>query len=271
MLSDTVRKIKELKIQGAENIAIAAIKAMDKARDKNKAMQLLVAARPTEPMLRNSLKYLMDKGDASFLINEINANAEKISKFGASLIRDNSIVYTHCHSGTVVRIIAEAAKSKRIAVHNTETRPKLQGRITAKALSKLGIHVDFYVDSAAFLALENAGIMLIGADAITSTGIINKIGSRLIANAARELHVPVYSAADALKIDFNAMKSGEPIEQRSKSEVWNTNDKNITVHNPAFEEVPYSYISGIITQFGITGFKELYSKAKEAYPFIFKN
>ncbi len=270
MLSDTVRKIKELKIQGAENIAIAAIKAMDEARDKNKAMQLLVAARPTEPMLRNSLKYLLEKGDADLLINEINANAAKISKFGASLIKGNSIVYTHCHSGTVVKIIAEAAKSKKVSVHNTETRPKLQGRITAKALAKLGIHVDFYVDSAAFLALVNADIMLIGADAITSTGIINKIGSKLIANAAKELHVPVYSAADALKIDFNAMKSGEPIEQRSKREVWNTNDRNITVHNPAFEEVPYAYLSGIITQFGITDFKTLYAKAKKEYSFMFK-
>jgi ribose 1,5-bisphosphate isomerase len=88
---------------------------------------------------------------------------KKIASIGARKIKNGMIVYTHCHSSTVTAILKEAkAQGKRFEVHNTETRPKYQGRITAAEIAKAGIPVTHYVDSAAKIALEKADIMMIG-------------------------------------------------------------------------------------------------------------
>jgi translation initiation factor 2B subunit (eIF-2B alpha/beta/delta family) len=58
VVDKTVKEIKELKIQGAENVARAAIVVWSEAKDKKKASEKLSKARQTEPMLRNILKYL---------------------------------------------------------------------------------------------------------------------------------------------------------------------------------------------------------------------
>jgi ribose 1,5-bisphosphate isomerase len=46
---------------------------------------------------------------------------------GAKLIKKNMNIMTHCHSGSVVKILIEAHKQgKKIHVYNTETRPLFQ-------------------------------------------------------------------------------------------------------------------------------------------------
>jgi translation initiation factor 2B subunit (eIF-2B alpha/beta/delta family) len=45
-----------------------------------------------------------------------------------------------------------------------------------------------------------ADIVLLGADALTQRGAVNKVGSRLIALAAREAGVPVYACCDGGKV-----------------------------------------------------------------------
>ncbi|MEM3202219.1 MAG: hypothetical protein QXI95_00565 [Candidatus Micrarchaeaceae archaeon] len=263
-------EIKELRIQGAEEVAKAGIKAWQIAKDKEEITRLLLSARPDEPMLKNSLKYLAKYGDANSLLEEIEKSREKIMHEGSNLIKDGSTIYTHCHSSTVEAIIEQAALSKKINVHATETRPHLQGRITAKGLATHGIPVDFYVDSAALYALQGATMMMIGADVITKASIINKVGSRLIAMASYALHIPVYIAADALKFDPLSLHEKVKIEVRNKNEIWGIKDKNINIHNPVFEEVPARYIKGIITQFGILSPAELYYKLKEYYKWMFE-
>jgi len=261
--------IMKLKVQGAEEVAIAGIKAWQASNDKQKTAQLLLNARPDEAMLKNSLKYLVKYVDTKALLEEISSSKAKIIESGSSLIKDGSIIYTHCHSSTVEAIIEHAALSKKVFVHSTETRPHLQGRITARKLASHGIPVDFYVDSAALYALEGADMMMIGADVITSKSIINKVGSRLIAMAAYDLHVPVYVASNAMKFDPASLHEKEKIEVRSKDEVWKTRNRMINIHNPIFEEVPAKYVKGIVTQFGTLQPSEFYSTLKSKYTWMF--
>lgn len=64
---EIIEKIKALEIQGAENIAVAAVEAfamkLKETQDENelkKSYQELKETRPTEPGLRNALRYCLE-------------------------------------------------------------------------------------------------------------------------------------------------------------------------------------------------------------------
>ncbi len=276
-----VRDIKDLKIQGARNVAKEACRALgevaveSKAKTKdaflgelNKAKEILFSTRPTEPFMRNSLNYLIYniKGDTvadlknnfSFsvmdLLKSIKAAERNTARIGARKIKDDMIIFTHCHSSTVMDILFEAWDSgKRFRVHNTETRPRFQGRKTARELAERGIPVELYVDSAARFALKKADFMLIGADAITTEGIvINKIGSEMFAEVANERSIPVYSCTHSWKFDpLTVFGYEEEIEKRRASEIWENAPKGVKISNYAFEKVSPNTMSGIISELGI--------------------
>ena len=142
------KDIKSIKIQGAENIAKSAFFAY-KLVPKNSSRKILSELRPTEPMLFNVLK-IADKLSYDDLTEKLEENQEKINKAVFKLIKNNSVVFTHCHSSSVIKsLIYSHKKKKKFEVYNTETRPLFQGRKTAKELAKAGIKVTMFVDSAA--------------------------------------------------------------------------------------------------------------------------
>jgi len=191
-------------------------------------------------------------------------------RIGASRIEDGSIVYTHCHSSSVTSIIIEAAKTKRIEVYNTETRPRFQGRITAKELAKKNIPVTHFVDAAAKFALRKADVMLIGADAITPTGVFNKIGSGLFVEVAHKYDVPVYVCTTSWKFDPAAIFGQEEvIEKRPAYEVWENAPRGVKVTNYAFEKINPDFIEAIISELGVLKFDTFIEETKTRYPWLF--
>ncbi|MCC5994177.1 MAG: hypothetical protein LM587_01090 [Candidatus Aenigmarchaeota archaeon] len=271
IVDKTVKEIKELKIQGAENIARAAIVAWSKAKDKKKAFEKLAKARPTEPMLRNALKYLEKFGDAEGLLKKLDEDRKKIEEIGSKKIQDGFIVYTHCHSSTVTSILKRAWKDgKKFEVHVTETRPFFQGRITAKELATEGIPVTIFVDSAARLALKKANIMMIGCDAITAEGIvINKIGSELFAEVANRYDVPVYVATHSLKFDPLTFFGFEvEIEKRATKEVWDRPPRGVKISNYVFEKINPKLITGIISELGVLKPETFIQEVKRVYRWL---
>ncbi len=271
-LHKTVKMIKALRIQGAENVAKAAIAAWSGCADKKKAERALMNARPTEPMLRNSLRYLSRYGNADALMKMIREADAKIAGYGSNLIPNGSTVYTHCHSSTAESIMLLSRKKGRdFTVNLTETRPSFQGRLTALALADHGIEVNMYVDSAALHAIKGADLMLIGADAITAAGsAINKIGSNLFAGIARRFEIPVYVASSVMKFDPETVYGRlERIEARSGAEVWNVHKRNIHIVNKVFEEVEPKNINAFITEFGVIDSGSLMDEIRRHYGWMF--
>ena len=183
-----------------------------------------------------------------------------------------SIVFTHCHSNTVIAIFKEAKKErKNFTVYNTETRPLFQGRLTAKELSREGISVRHFIDSAARLALKEVDLMLIGADAITSEGkVINKIGSEMFAEFAEKFDIPVYSCTDSWKFDPKTVFGyEEEIEKRGAREVWAEAPKGVIVDNCVFEKINPDLITGIISELGVYKPTIFIEEVKRTYPWMF--
>ena len=251
------RDIKEIKIQGARNIAKKALYAYSLIPTKASKKKLL-SLRPTEPMMENVLNKL-NKQSPKQLLKHFDSAQEKINKHALNLIKNNDVIFTHCHSTNVVNALIYAKKKgKKFEVYNTETRPLFQGRKTARELRKAGIKVTMFVDSALGVALskeqgtKKADKVFLGADALLKKGIINKIGSEVICQIANNEKIPVYIIADSWKY----AKSEVPIEQRKLNEVWGKAPKNIKIKNPAFEFVPKKYITKIISELGVQNYND---------------
>lgn len=264
--------IKKVKIQGAENIALASAKSIKQLVRQGetysqllKARKQLLATRPTEPCMQNTLNFIFNDCDKNNFKQVVNNNVDealahfkhakqKIAECGSQKIHNGDTIFTHCHSSTVISIFKKAKQEgKKFKVMCTETRPLYQGRITAKELSKLKIPVTMFVDSAARYALKKADFMIMGADAITSEGkVINKVGSELFAEIAFMLDVSLYVATNSWKFDPKSIFGIEPaIEQRLTKEVWPKKPKNVDISNLAFEKVSPRIVTAIISELGV--------------------
>jgi len=243
-INKIVLGIKQVKIQGARNIAIAALKAYSLLPTKTTKLKL-IKARPTEPMLVNTLSYYEKLGRKKTLQHFSQAQ-DKINSLVLRLIKNNSIIFTHCHSTNLVNALIYAKKKgEKFQVYNTETRPLMQGRRTAKEMQKAGIKVTMFVDSAARQAIKKSNLVFLGADAILPGGIVSKIGSGMFAEIAFDNKIPVYIIADSWKYTKHIK-----LEERNFKEIWRNAPKHIKIKNPAFELVPKKYIKAIVSELG---------------------
>lgn len=263
----TAAQIRELKIQGANAIAKAALRALaadmsaEPGADGARLATELAAARPNEPMLRNLLgTFLREAGGtapaaldtlAESLVAQVEQEDSAIAVAGAGLIRAGMAVFTHCHSSTAVGILLEAhRRGVGFRVFNTETRPRFQGRTTAKELAGAGIEVTHMVDSAAKYALDGADLFLFGADAILPSGyLINKVGTGIFCVVASRYDVPTYCATHTLKVVRDV--ADEAVEERAPEEVWPEAPPGVLVFNPAFDKVHLKYVTAFITERGL--------------------
>ena len=297
-IKETAGKIKRLEIQGATNVAVSAAKALaqdlldaetpdESARALDEGVRKLVAARDTEPMLRNGLKYIQshvprdwtDRDEFREAVERASAEIQgffkesktRIVEIGARRVRDGDTILTHCHSSAVTETLVEAHRQgRRFRVIQTETRPKYQGRITARELVEAGIDTTMIVDSAARHFMKEIDFVVVGGDAITSEGnVINKIGTSQVALAASEARIPFYVVSTLLKFDPVTIGGRyEAIEERDTGEIWDAPPKGLKIRNPAFDVTRRDYIHGVITEEGVISPHSILEAVHRHYPWI---
>jgi ribose 1,5-bisphosphate isomerase len=322
-IQQIIKDIEDLKIQGATAVAEAAfegIKIYLRNYEKEVSREVfimevekmglkLVNARPNEPLAKNGLRYLIKnfkiKHPGLQEIDEMQkAMIEEMKSFerlldgakadivdvGVEEFGELDGVLTHCHSSTVENIIKGVVDSKGnhewFSVVATETRPRYQGRITAKNLSKAGIEVLMIVDNAitSFLAGDwtadevygdwgdwdiPVDAVFIGCDEICTDGdTINKVGSYGLALSAYYTSTPIYVMGTILKLDPSSVYDRPRIEMRSPDEIWEDAPSDVRLINPAFEIIPDQFITGFVTEFGILKPDELEGALSKHYEWI---
>ncbi len=280
--------IRSMKIRGAGKIARAGAEALAKAarayrgndlKDFMKYMDEVAnyvkSARPTAVSLPNAVTYVISrlkkaepssveeakeiviKTAEAFIKYSLNA-VKIIGELGAKRIEYGDAIMTHCHSTAAVSVIITAYKQGKVEkVYVKETRPKLQGLITAKALADAGLEVILIPDSAVRYYMKRVNKVVVGADTVAANGaVVNKIGTSMVALAAKEARVRVYVAAETYK--FSPMTViGElvPIEIRDPTEIvspdWIKKHPKVRIYNPVFDVTPPEYIDAIITERGV--------------------
>ena len=302
-IRDTAEKIRKLEVQGARNVAIAAIKAVEALAEQTKAKsrkqfltelseakKILFASRETEPLMRNAIRYIMSQVEENNekkmkklaelvssasrkFLKDLEDSKERIAEIGARRIRDRSVVFTHCHSSTVTYLLEKARhEGKNFEVICTETRPLSQGKTTAKEMLNLGVKTTMIVDSAARYFMNQANLVIVGSDAITSEGnVINKIGTSMIALAAHEARTPFYVVSELLKFDPATIYGDyEKIEERSPAEIWKDPPRGLIIRNPAFDVTRRDFIHGVICEEGIISSHSTMETVRRRYPWVFE-
>ena len=258
------KDIKEIKIQGARNIAKKALYAYTLIPTMN-SLRKLESLRPTEPMLMNVLHKISKGEKYEDILAHFYVAQKKINEFVYDEIKTGDVVMTICHSTNVVLSLINAWKEgKRFEVFNLETRPLFQGRKTARQLGKAGIPVTTFIDSAMGVAMSreqgtrHVTKVFVGADALLKSGVVNKIGSEVLAQIAKNERIPFFVVADSWKYSPKHIK----LEMRNFHEVWNDMPKgfHIKVNNPAFELIEKKWISGIFTDLGFMRYKTFLRK-----------
>jgi methylthioribose-1-phosphate isomerase len=210
--------------------------------------------------------------EAQRIADEDVATNKRLSEHGAGLIDTGDTILHHCNTGalatvdwgTALGVIRTAhEQGKRIHVLVDETRPRLQGsRLTAWELGQYGIPYEIITDNMAGYFLRSGQVqkVFIGADRIAANGdVANKIGTYMLALAAKDNDVPVYSVAPISSIDFSVADGNQiPIEERDPDEVLGirfhgeqVTPEGAKARNPGFDVTPNQLITAIVTENGI--------------------
>jgi len=280
--------IVNLKVQGATNVALAVLDTLETLINQTPDISVtslqeigkrLAYARPTEPLAQNAIRYIFSNPTDQILpkIQEfrefIKLGKELILKNGKQLILENGTYLTLCHSSTTVALFQKAHESgTQFRLFISETRPRFQGRITAKELLEAGLEdVTMIVDSVAVALLESQeekiDAVFIGADLLSHTGFVNKIGSLSVAAAANRHDIPVYSLSTLLKFDPRPFEP-KMIETRSPDEIWKDAPKNLKFFSPAFDFVPYYQNVHIICEEGVIKGETVKDAVIKHFPFV---
>ncbi len=280
---DVAKAIESMDIRGAGRIARAGVKAIcDVASESTGDLETLLseleaakvrilASRPTAISLWNGVQAAMHGIDGMNSPEDVKAKVmanseafilrsekamETIGRIGAKRIRDGDTVLTHCNSHAALSVIKEAHRQgKKLKVIATESRPWRQGIITVNELTEAGVPVTMIVDSAVRSVMRSVDLVLVGADTITSSGVlINKIGTSQIALIANEARVPFLVCSETYKFSpLSLFGDLVEIEERDRKEIIGDAKvpDSVKVRNPVFDATPPEYIDSIVTDIGM--------------------
>lgn len=177
-------------------------------------------------------------------------SAQQAVAHAADLIGDHQTVLTHSRSSTVLAALRQAhGAGRRIRVIATESRPLMEGRALAAALAGESVIVTLIADAAAGLMMPEVNLVLVGADCVMPDWLVNKIGTRLLALAARAGGVRVVALCDTSK--FIAAMPATPTEHHRRDELWPDAPPQVEIVNRYFEPTPIDDFTGIITEDGL--------------------
>jgi len=227
------------------------------------SIALALAQPRMSPLIRLANEVMKSSHDAAArFVEEAARGAGAAAKHAANLIDEDARVLTHSRSSTVIEAFAQARRAgKSFSIVATESRPMFEGRTLAEALIKQDVPVTVIIDAAAAVAIEEVDLVLVGADAITPVSVINKVGTRMIALAARDKGVRVFSVCDTSK--FICEDCLAPEREHPAAELWPDAPAEVCITNNYFESTPLALFTGIVTEHAILSSNQAAQRADE--------
>ncbi|MDC0216160.1 S-methyl-5-thioribose-1-phosphate isomerase [Candidatus Pelagibacter sp.] len=265
----------------AINLKWAVDRMMSKLSGVNSDKILEIALNEAKEICEEDVKFCKNIGLNGLKIIEEIYNKKK----------DTVNILTHCNAGWLATIDWGTATSpiyhahkKGIPVHvwADETRPRNQGaNLTSYELNEENILNTIIADNTGGILMQRGQVdmCIVGTDRTLANGdVCNKVGTYLKALAAYDNNVPFYVALPSSTIDWDIKSYKDiPIEERNSEELShiegldeNGKLKKIQIYpkksksmNLAFDVTPAKYVTGLITDKGISkastnGLKKLF-------------
>ncbi|PDW03654.1 translation initiation factor eIF-2B [Candidatus Viridilinea mediisalina] len=271
IVDDNVAGAVEIAEQSAKLLLqVAQANAMLPREDLREALLAvgwtLIRAHPTMAPLVNLINGMLWKlDDAHQQRNACQAAMEAIGEFQRRLhvheaaiaettlrlIPEHSLIVTIGRSITVRAALRHALRAGRhLRVICAEGRPACEGRSMAAELAEAGLAVTLVIDALALSFVAEARLVLVGADHLTSRGLVNKVGTYGLALAAGAAGVPIYALCGSEK--FLPPGYTPPAQAQWPAEqVWANAPTNLKITNLYFDTTPLNALAGIVTEQGV--------------------
>jgi ribose 1,5-bisphosphate isomerase len=206
--------------------------------------------------VRDAIRAAASSDDALAAIDALVRRSEDaesaVVEAAVARIRPGERVMTISYSTTVKRVL-EAASAKIGRVVVCESRPLYEGRRLAEDLHKAGLAVTLITDAQALAHMDRVDRVLLGADAVLTDGsVVNKVGSALLALAARHTGKPVTVVAESLKRVRDPADYQFTPETNAPGELWEASPTpippGIEVVNEYFERIPAQWIDETVSE-----------------------
>jgi translation initiation factor 2B subunit (eIF-2B alpha/beta/delta family) len=182
-----------------------------------------------------------------------------------TVIHENTIVYTHTLSETVLGVLLALKHQTRIKrVYVTESRPNNDGWITAEKLVQAGIDTHLTIDMAFPAAIDQADLMLSGAEIINHDGsVVCKVGVLPASTYCLMTSKPVYILADTKKISTFNLTNMSMTALSPKSMGLEKTLRGLSIFGSYFDITPARYITRVATERGLLTAEEIRNIARE--------
>ena len=159
-----------------------------------------------------------------------------IAVTGVSVIPAGGTVLIHSASSTVRTVLEVARDQVDFTVVCTRAMPIGEGIEMAAELRAGGFEVELIDDDVAIEVLPGADVVLAGADAIGPRQVINKVGTAVLAGAAKATGIPFYLIAATDKI-LPAVLFQAALQRRGREDLS--------------EAISLDVFTGVITENGV--------------------
>src|SRR5262245_35124349 len=183
---------------------------------------------------------------------DLHASTAALCQYALTVLPSQSTVLTYSNSATAIAALRYAHDHGRIRrVLLSESRPAYDGRLQAAALLEYGIAVAYSIDMALFERLAEADVVVVGADAVFPEYLVNKLGTRALAQLTQLQGIPCFSLCAANKFLPTAATALLHIAEHPGREVWPDAPDGLVISNRYFDTTPLTLLSGIVSDQGI--------------------
>ena len=268
-----VKRIREDREHGARQLALEALRALAEVAPDTDSEELrdcaraLVLARPMMAVIENAMALAWERcqatGDpvkgAAQAIERLESAPDGMAASARGVIpRDTLITLTY--SSAVIEVL-NRLRPRRVIV--SESRPLYEGQRTARALAGQGVSLTLITEAQMALFVCEAEAVVVGADSVQADGsLVNKVGTHLLALAARAEKVPLYVLAETLKVAAPSQPQRFTVEEGKRHEV--SRMRWLEVRNVYFEVTPARLVTAYVTEEGVRKPPEMRRYASEA-------
>ena len=272
-ITAAVKRIREDREHGARQLALEALQALAEVApgasngEWREWARALVLARPMMAAIENAVALAWERcladGDpvsgVAEAIERLEAAADGMTATARGVIPHDTLI-TLTYSSAVVEVLGRL-RPRRVIV--SESRPLNEGLRTARALAGQGISLTLVTEAQMALFVREAEAVVVGADSVQPDGsLVNKVGTHLLALAARAEKVPLYVLAETLKVAAPSQPKRFTVEEGKRQEI--TRYRWLEVRNVYFEVTPARLVTAYVTEEGVRKPTEMRRYALEA-------
>lgn len=218
---------------------------------------------PTPEAIRErALAFLQDYRATSAM------TLEAVAEVAAQVLSAYPALMTFSRSTTVLRaltLMAEQGNARPIFL--SEGRPNYEGQTLASELAWAGLRVTLGVDMALFGWLPQVRALVVGADSISTQGMVAKLGTAPLTRAAQQLEVPVHVLCTSDKFMPAEYHSGRELGTGPSEEIMPESTERLTVSNVYHDVTPLDQITTVITEHGRLQGDDLLAALKQVQVF----